>query len=718
MNDNIGLPGAQKLTEWEKEPTVLDLKSDLDAAKPSHDAHELNVKRWNDLRNATGSARPKTTKNRSRVQPKLIRRQAEWRYSALSEPFLSSEKLYEISPVTFEDTEGAAQNELVLNWQFRTKINKIRFIDEYVRTGVDEGSVIVRLGWQRNTRKVKVDVPVFAYTEIASEEEGIQLQEVLQLQEENPRAFGELPEELIAAAEYFLETETPTTAMVIGQETVEEEEILENKPTADILDPSNVYIDPSCQGDIDKANFAIITFETSKALLLKDGRYKNLGAVNWSGASVLAEPDHKSATPSDFQLRDDLRKPVVAYEYWGFYDVDGTEKLKPIVATWIGDTMIRMEENPYPDEKIPLVVVPYLPVRRQLTGEPDAEILEDNQAILGAVTRGMIDLMGRSANSQQGMPKGFLDVTNKRRFEAGQDYEYNPGSYSPEQAVHQHKYPEIPNSAITMLNLQNHEAESLSGVKAFAGGISGEAYGEVAAGIKGMLDASSKREMNILRRLAKGIQDIGVKVMAMNAIFLSKEEVVRVTNDTFVTVKREDLKGNFDLIVDISTPEVDQAKAQDLGFMLQTMGPDMDPAMSRMILADIARLKRMPTLAKKIESYQPTPDPIAEELKKLEVMKVKKEIEKLDSEIKENLADAKKKASEADLKDLDYVEGESGTTHTRALQRQSEQARANQDLEVTKALLKERKPETQAPDIEAAVGYNTLTDPTQVVPRP
>ncbi len=710
MNENVGLPRVEKLTDWAKEPSVLALKEDLEAAKPAHDAIVTNIRRWNDLRNVTGRARPVTVKGRSSVQPKLIRRQAEWRYSALSEPFLSNEKLYQVSPVTFEDASAARQNEIVLNWQFRTKLNKVKFIDEYVRTAVDEGTVIVRLGWERHTAMVPVEVPVFQYLLPGSQEELDMLQQALDLKQADPRGYDGLAPELKASVDYFLETGQATVATVIGTEMVEQEKVLINRPTLQILDPDNVFIDPSCQGDIDKANFAVISFETSKAELLKDGRYKNLDAVNWSGNVVLAQPDHATQTPSDFNFRDDLRKRVVAYEYWGYYDVEGNNVLKPIVATWIGDVMVRLEENPFPDEKIPLVLVPYLPVKRQLTGEPDAEILEDNQKILGAVTRGMIDLLGRSANSQIGFAKNFLDVTNKRRFERGEDYEFNPGSGDPRLSVFQHTYPEIPNSALTMATLQNQEAEALTGVKSFSGGISGEAYGEVAAGIRGMLDAASKREMNILRRLAKGMQDIGNKIIAMNGVFLSEEEIVRVTNDEFVVVKREDLVGNFDLIVDISTAEVEEAKSQDLGFMLQTLGPDMDPEMTRLILSEIARLKRMPELAERIKRFQPTPDPRVERLKDLEIAKAEKEIAKLDSEIALNQAKAKEVSAKADLADLDFVEQETGTKHERELQKQSEQARANQDLEVTKSLLKTRKPEETSPDITAAIGYNQLTD--------
>jgi len=607
----------------------------------------------------------------------------------------------------------ATQNELVINWQFRTKLNKVHFIDEYVRTAVDEGTVVVRVGWKRQTKKHKVKVPLYQYRQASSEEEMVGIQELLTLKQTNPRGFlEEVGETDQAAIAYFEETEIPVIATVVGSEEIEEEEILENQPILNIMDPENIFIDPSVlDGDINNAGFVVVSFETSKAELIKDGRYKNLGAVNWSGAEILSQPDHKTETPADFNFSDDLRKRIVAYEYWGYYDIHKTDELVPIVATWIGDTLVRMEENPFPDEKPPFVVVPYLPVRRQLMGEPDAEILEDNQQILGAVTRGMIDLLGRSANAQQGMAKGFLDVTNRRRFDKGMDYEFNPGAGSPATAVHQHIYPEIPNSAVTMINFQNSEAEAMSGVKSFSGGLSGEAYGDVATGIKGVLDAAAKREMNILRRLAKGMVDIGNKLMAMNAVFLSEEETIRVTNQKFVTVRREDLKGNFDLVVDIATAEVDMSRSQDLGFMLQTMGPDMDPEMSRMILAEIAELKRMPALAHKIKTYQPEPDPLEVEAKQLGLAKLKAEIAEIESRTAENNAQARKYQSEADASDLEYVEQESGTKHTRDLERQAEQARSHQDLEITKALVQPRKPDEAEPDVLAAVGYNEMSDP-------
>lgn len=700
---------APKLTEWANEPTVSRLDGDLQNSKSSHDTRSSKLSEWNNLHKVTGKARPKAIKGRSQVQPKLVRRQAEWRYAALSEPFLGSDKLYQLKPVTYEDRPATNQNDLVLNWQWRTKLPRVKFIDDYVRTAVDEGSVIVRVGWCRYTKMVKEMVPVWGYMAPMDQSQVDMVQQAMQLKQENPRQYSEeVPEDVQESVRYYEENQRVVIAVRLEDQEVEVEKVIDNRPTVSVINPHNFWIDPSCEGDLDKANFAIVSFETSQADMKKDGRYKNLEYVNWEMATPLVNPDHETATPQDFNFNDPLRKRVVAYEYWGFSDIHGTGELVPIVATWVGGAMVRMELNPFPDQKIPFVVENYMPIKRELFGEPDAEILGDNQAVLGAVMRGMIDLMGRSANAQQGFAKGMLDPLNRRKFDAGLDYEFNPGT-NPAIGHVEHKYPEIPQSAMAMVALQNQEAESLTGVKAFAGGISGEAYGDVAAGIRGVLDASSKREMGILRRLANGIKRIGEKIVAMNAVFLSEEEVIRVTNDEFVTVKREDLIGNFDLIVDISTAEVDNKKAQDLAFMLQTMGNTVDIGMVKIVLAEIARLQRMPDLAKMIEDFQPEPDPIEEQLKQLAVAKAQKEIEKLDSEINLNNAKAEKERQVADQTNLDVVEQETGTKHERDMEKQAGQARGNQALEVTKALVKPKKPDEKDPDVEAAIGYNELS---------
>jgi hypothetical protein len=252
------------------------------------------------------------------------------------------------------------------------------------------------------------------------------------------------------------------------------------------------------------------------------------------------------------------------------------------------------------------------------------------------------------------------------------------------------------------------------------------ATGEYAVpAIRGVLDAASKREMGILRRLAKGMAKIGAKIVAMNQEFLSEEEIVRVTNDEFVTIRRDELHGNFDCKVDISTAEEDEAKASRLEFMLQTMGNTGDPGITKILLTEIARLRRQPDLAHRIENYQPEPDPVQQEMQQLTLAKLRAEVGVLEAESVERQARAQKAAAEARLasatadgKDLEFVETETGTKHARDLQKIERQAEANQDLKVTDAILKQRNGTTAdgkvdtSPTIEnivSAIGFNRAT---------
>ena len=54
---------------------------------------------------------------KSTARPLLARKQAEWRYSSLADPFLSTPDLFNVSPITAGDRKRAKQNELVLNNQ-------------------------------------------------------------------------------------------------------------------------------------------------------------------------------------------------------------------------------------------------------------------------------------------------------------------------------------------------------------------------------------------------------------------------------------------------------------------------------------------------------------------------------------------------------------------------------------------------------------------------
>lgn len=695
-DDDVEVQEESKLAKWKNPPNLEDLKIDLSSALSDHDVHTSKVNTWLDNLNITGSAKINNGKKRSNVQPKLIRKQAEWRYAALSEPFLSTDDLFNTDPITFEDKKAAVQNGLVLNNQFNTKIDKTKFIDEYIRTAVDEGTVIVRTGWDYEEEVIEEEVQDFQFIPSNDPAYIQKLQALAQGQQDDPINFSQtVPQEFQQALQMSMEYGTPMFPQNIGSHTETKEKVIKNCPTLEVINYNDGIVDPSCRGDMDKAQFFIYRFETSKSELQKAGIYSNLNEIENSDNDIL-EGDNYNREQYSFRFKDKPRQKLVAYEYWGYWDIDGTGIVKPIVVTWVGSVIIRQEENPFPDKKLPFVLVQYLPVRKAIYGEPDGELLEDNQKIIGAVTRGMIDLMGRSANAQQGTRKDALDVTNKKKFDQGLDYEFNPSTH-PNEAFYMHQYPDIPQSAQYMIDMQNMEAESLTGVKSFSQGVSGSSLGNVAVGVRGALDAASKRELGILRRLAQGIIQIGRKFTSMNAEWLSEEEVIRITNEEFVTVRRDDLAGNIDISLTISTAEADEQKAQELSFMLQTMGNTMPQDFSQMLLVEIAKLRKMPDLAKKIEKYKPEP-PQPDPLQEAQLQLIQAQIQEIQAKVAEHQAQtqleyakiateqtkAKQMDALADKTNLDFVNDESGVSHQRAIETVQAQAKGNIALEQVK----------------------------------
>lgn len=690
--DKSFLEAPAKLTEWANEPQLKDLKNDLISAQTYHSSQVLKIKHWLDILNI--KPLPKK-EGRSSVQPQLIRKQAEWRYAALSEPFLANPDIFKVEPVSWEDRKAARQNSLILNNQFQNKLNKVKFIDNYIRTAVNEGTAIIRVGWKYEEKMVEETKYVFQYQPIppdGKETYAQQIQELQRVREEEPDSFTQLDPALVEMLRILEEEKAELIPFIVGSRTEKKKRAVVNQPSLEICDFRSVIIDPTCEGDMDKANFVIYNFTSSLAALRETGLYKNIEYVKPDDTSYLGMKDEDFTNANFFA--DTPRQKVNVYEYWGYWDIEGNGKVKPIVAAWAGNTLIRMEENPYPDGKIPFVVVPYLPVKNSVYGEPDGALLEDHQKITGAIIRGLIDLLGKSANSQTGFPKGALDAVNERKFAAGMDYQYNPNS-SP-QMFFQHKYPELPVTVINFLQMQYADAEALTGVKAFStgGGITGSNLGNTASGVRGALDAASKREMGILRRLSDGLIQVARKIISMNAAFLQEEEVVRVTNEKFIKVRRDDLAGDFDLKLSISTAEDDNAKAQELAFMLQTMGNNMSPDMSKMILSEIARRRNMPDLAHQIETFKPEPSQFEQEMQQLQLEDLKADValknaEAAEAQAKGNLATQKipvesaranNLQNEADLKTQDFLERNEGTNlQDKLLEQQQKHALAQED---------------------------------------
>ncbi len=678
--------GENTPEEWVNIPKLDELKNNFEQAKSDRDAQIAIIDDWKNQLNVEGAYKPKARTGRSKIQPKIIRKQNEWRYPALSEPFLATPDIFSIKPRTWADTESARQNELILNYQFNNQMDKIPFIDTLVRTLVDEGTGIIRVSWENEEELIKEFDPVFKYYP-ASVEQTKHIQRAMKMLEHNPNGKSQLDIELVESVEESARREKPYYAKVVDYVEVEKVKVIRNQPNVSLCDYRNFTVDPTCEGDLDKAQFIIYSFESNKSELESTGLYFDLDKIrDESDASTTGDYQNLN-NDTTFQFKEDARRKLVVNEYWGYWDIYDTGITEPVVISWVDDVIVRMELNPYPDGKLPFVSIPYLPVKYSIYGQADAELLGDNQRVIGALVRGQIDSMGKSAAGQKGVQKNALDALNMRKFKSGDDYEFNP-SNNPASLIYQHQYPELPASSFNMLQMFNADSESLTGVKTYNTGMTGDSLGTTAAGVNSVVTASSQRELNIVRRIADGLSKVAKKILAMNAEWLTDDEIIRVTDEKFLTINRENLLGSFDVVLTIANTQSDNIKAQELSFMMQTMGGILPFELTQHVLSEIASLRNMPELSHRIKEYQPKPDQSKQlelERLKLENNKILLEIEQLKvnnmfkSGVQTALEQAKadKAKAEANLTLLEGVEQETGVTHERQLDLVKSQAKSN-----------------------------------------
>lgn len=652
---------------------LSNLKADFTASKLLRNELDQKIARWKSEYNAEPYGNE--VNGRSKLVSRDIKKQSEWQHAALIEPFVSTPDIIKANPVTSEDAEIAPKIEVLLNTQFCRQFSRYNFMTKALKVLDQEGTVVIRTGWEY-------------------EEKVVEVQEDREIP--NPdyqRAIEAINQGM--ADPNILQGIEPT---LITKVRVRKTKPVKNHPTAMVCRNEDIFIDPTCQDDMDKCQFVIYRYETDMTTLKQAGIYKNLDKIKIpTGLTGTNDTEYITEDSTSFRFSDTARKKIVVHEYWGNYDINGDDIAEPIVCTWIDNTIIRLEDNPFPDKKPPFLIVPFSAIPFKLYGESNAELLSDIQKIKTAIYRGFIDNMALSNNGQKGIKKGSLDEYNKQRFLNGENFEFN--HYASDFFIG--NFNELPSSIFNVLTLMNNEAESITGVASFNTGINGNALGSTATSIRGAIDSASTRRLNIVRNISENlVKPLLRKWLAYDAMFLDEESQYRITNDTFVYLKRDDLGANIDIDLSISTSDDNRAKAQELAFVLQTVGPSEDPRLRKILMAQIAQLYRMPDLAKMIMDYKPEPDPMAEQMRQLQMQLLQAEIANTQAKAGENtvdqdvkrakvqteLAKAKNLNSMADKTDLDYVHQYSGIKEKETLQRQQLQNQFNIDRETLKLL--------------------------------
>lgn len=637
---------GSKLVDWKNPPTYDKLKSDRDMADSSHNTFlgQLNEYR------TTLDGGPVITVNegKSSVRPLLTLKHTEWQIPMIEEPFLSTRDLFQIRPRTAEDGPAAEQSQVLLNYYLNVKMGKVSFINEMARTLVREGTVTVKNGWYSREEEVEVEVEKPIY---ATAEESYQLitraVETGNLDPATGQAMIETGELLQVDTEVVTETQT---------------KLVENHPTADVIDNESVIVDPTAMGVIANANFIIHEYESDYSTIKLDeydketgkGMYKCLPELYKALESgeyklVTNSIDSGRALADTMRFEDTARKKVTLSEYWGYWDIHGDGKKQPIVATWAAGILIRLEENPYAHGNLPFSKTTYMPVKNEYHGIPDCKLTKENQESVGKMTRAYHDIVSAKATGQTLIQENtFTGPAEWDAYYRGDHARFNPG-IDINRAIHTIGADTVDPSIFQVIQMQTNEAETISSVRPFnnssAGGL-GSATAE-----RNSMDAVSKRTLSILRRISSELwQDMARMLLQNTQAYVSAEEVIRITASEHVVVRREDIQGEFDLIVEVSTPEKDAQQAQQLMTLLQSNQANMDLELQKIFYKKLLVLWKHPEEAQMVAEFEPKPNPVQQETEKVLLDNAKLENEMLKMKMAEMMSNIEKNHADVQYK--------------------------------------------------------------------
>lgn len=621
---------TKKFTDWKNEPSLDDFLYDLESSRKYHDEYVNKLNKWTVA--LEGGEVVKREVGKSSFRSKLVRKQSEWSYPLVEEPVLNSPNIFKVESLVYENAQNELTHAQVLNYQWNTLIPKVDLINRCSRNYVNEGTVIVKTGWDFKFKEFRVneEVPIYAET-----------------QEERIKAIKELSNSSELSQELITEILAGTKLVKLGSEKKEVTKIkvLRNAPKYDLVDNSSLLIDPSCKGVKENIKFVIEEIETSYSELKKSeyrkvikpdgqevtiGHYRNLEHIRGKGNRVPMTKDsdrvqrESEIDTSDFDFNDDSRQILTMFEYWGFWDIQGDGILQPIVASWVGNTLIRLELNPYPHKQIPYSFASYMPVKYSIHGEPNAELLYDDQESINKLRRGINDITAENAVGQEFVNKKlFYNSVQEDNFKKGKTVK-TQGDTDPSKLLYRRPPREIPNASLQLLDIHQREAEHLTGILTYNTGNTKQPTG-IGANTQEH-DATTKRDNGILRRFTGLLQDLGEKTIYLNQEYLTTGSIFKITgSDSIQRLGDRELEGSFMATVSIMTPYQSDATANKILHMMQTNAASMHPEVAMKHYQLVARLWNQEGLADQIDEIT-NREPTKEDQRRMQLELEKEEL--------------------------------------------------------------------------------------------
>lgn len=598
------------LSNDKKKVILEDVKKDWQSSKAPKTKVDNAIVSWTKAYN--GDKYGNEVKGRSSIVIKDVKKAIKKMAPSLIQPFIASDTIIKAKPKTMKSVATSSMAADVLNYQYNNEFDKLNFIRTIASVFPKEGTIWIRTGWD--------------YDEDVEEKsfEGLGLEELQVIQQ--------------SASEVKDVKQNPDGTFSL---TAVKREVLKNRPTAIVCKNEAIYSDPTAER-IEEIKFVIHEYERTLSDLIKNPNMyevssqmadieKHLDATVRTADTSLGAKRYQDGINNGqditFKFANKYNKKLAILEYWGEYDIDGSGKAEQIVVSWIKgtDIILRCEENPYPDKKIPFVSAAYDIEAFSIWGNALADAIDDNQKIHTAIMRGFIDNLSLSNNGQKFFRKGALDYINMQKLLNGEkvievnDIDgFRDGSYN-----------QIPASSFQIYGMQDSEIEALTGVSRNLDGIDDATIGRTSSGVNTVMTAAQRHMVILVAVIADLYKQVFERWHSYNQVFLDENQAIEISGDLYELSKKE-ISGSHTIEVQVNVDAMNQQKVQQINMLLQQsqalqgqIPPNVIPALVAEIFSSFGKEEQ----AEMIRNYQPQPDPMQQQMMQLEMMKLQVEIE-------------------------------------------------------------------------------------------
>ena len=244
-----------------------------------------------------------------------------------------------------------------------------------------------------------------------------------------------------------------------------------------------------------------------------------------------------------------------------------------------GETILRMELNPYGHGQPPFEVLRPMLDPFKFTGVSIPELVGEFQAVKTALFRQILDNVSYQNNGAWLVNRNAgVDINALLNMRPNTIVRSNitSGAVVPLTPPNLQGYP------LTMIELVDSMLQKRTGVTSYNQGLDANSLNKTATGITKIMDASVQRIELQARVMAEtGIKPAFQKILMLNQQFMDQTVVIRVFNKP-LEISPDDLIGDFDVSVDVGgATSKNEARVQQMMMLMQSSSLMMSTGVMR-----------------------------------------------------------------------------------------------------------------------------------------